>query len=415
MSKTRFLALNELYPYDVILLRRNDDKIPRQIAEFTGGQYSHAAIVASKLVYFESGARGVGFLTFEPDFAFFENGKPVLLADVSKFPEFQVLRHPSIQQEYIEQNRVDLDLGGYGALQACLLDFALPENFRPYPDWGKLSHFVPDKHRWLRWVFQLQRIWKSFTQFQIWPDDEQTPMFCSQLVTKAFQRTNVPLFEDWMIDSKKISPNDLLRSQLVAAPIWRNEDPSSLMKDSNLHEDIAVYLDVWKKLNLVYEQAAELARKWDNLYSKNSDRDKFIEEIRQPDVFKTAFELEQVILNQVSYTFGFDPNVGKYAGSKFYGLPLGQGRFDYSDGSFYEGEVLLGRPHGEGLMHYPDGRSLQGDWYMGEIWGNATVREADGTEMSEYTLGIDSSNLESLTEEIMSHTFLNFLKKENKK
>lgn len=56
----------------------------------------------------------------------------------------------------------------------------------------------------------------------------------------------------------------------------------------------------------------------------------------------------------------------KYSGDFFYNRIIGEGRFEWPDGSFYEGAVKLGLRDGKGTFSMPNHESsYSGDWVKG--------------------------------------------------
>lgn len=56
----------------------------------------------------------------------------------------------------------------------------------------------------------------------------------------------------------------------------------------------------------------------------------------------------------------------------------GIGKFDYSDGSHFEGEFLNGAPHGEGICLYQNGDHYAGEWYRDQPNGRGKMEYANG-------------------------------------
>lgn len=56
----------------------------------------------------------------------------------------------------------------------------------------------------------------------------------------------------------------------------------------------------------------------------------------------------------------------------------GIGKFDYSDGSHFEGEFLSGAPHGEGICLYQNGDRYAGEWYRDQPNGRGKMEYANG-------------------------------------
>jgi hypothetical protein len=56
----------------------------------------------------------------------------------------------------------------------------------------------------------------------------------------------------------------------------------------------------------------------------------------------------------------------------------GIGKYDYSDGSHYEGEFLNGDPHGQGICLYQNGDRYAGDWYRDQPNGRGKMDYHNG-------------------------------------
>ncbi|MBK8502758.1 MAG: hypothetical protein IPL46_11355 [Saprospiraceae bacterium] len=56
----------------------------------------------------------------------------------------------------------------------------------------------------------------------------------------------------------------------------------------------------------------------------------------------------------------------------------GIGKFDYSDGSHYEGEFLNGDPHGQGICLYQNGDRYSGEWYRDQPNGRGKMNYYNG-------------------------------------
>ena len=69
----------------------------------------------------------------------------------------------------------------------------------------------------------------------------------------------------------------------------------------------------------------------------------------------------------------------QYAGEVVNGIPHGQGRMTYKDGSHYDGEWARGKRHGQGTMHWTEmGETYEGNWEAGRRQGQGRMTYADG-------------------------------------
>ncbi|OAV44745.1 caspase family protein [Lewinella sp. 4G2] len=62
----------------------------------------------------------------------------------------------------------------------------------------------------------------------------------------------------------------------------------------------------------------------------------------------------------------------------------GKGKFEYSDGAYYDGRFVGGKFHGIGLLRYPDGGVYAGHWQEGLQHGKGRMTQADGTQYFGY-------------------------------
>jgi hypothetical protein len=56
----------------------------------------------------------------------------------------------------------------------------------------------------------------------------------------------------------------------------------------------------------------------------------------------------------------------------------GNGKFQWSDGSSYEGEYMFGKKHGQGKFIYHDGKMYKGMWTDGKQNGHGILLGKDG-------------------------------------
>ena len=434
-SKNRFLELNKLYPYDIILTRRNRDKYKKRrfvqqtkdriidegIVRITKSSYTHAAIVVSKLIKYESTQNGIKFSPFKPTHVLKKGNDSVLLLDVSDYLEFEVLRHPMIAQIYDEKNSEYISYEPYSTLQYFILQYALKWSYRPYPSWLELSQVFLDKFPKFKKFFNSRQNLREFfgkknsELFLLHQEDRfEKPIFCSQLIVDLFRMTNAPLFpecrEEWLsdqfsvddlsklidptlgnfcIDSKKIYPQDLTKSLMTPAPVWWEGDISNLRNNSSsnnnqkLKNDIKLYTNIWLQLNNEQQRYSDRVKKFskryqhrilkkvkefnDNKRQPAIDDDKFTELVRKPAIFCLLFDLEKVILgeeNSDDLIDDLDSMELNYQGDTFYRLPHGKGRLIYSNSNSED--------------PWPEGRIYEGQFLLGFPHGKGNLIFPDG-------------------------------------
>ena len=69
----------------------------------------------------------------------------------------------------------------------------------------------------------------------------------------------------------------------------------------------------------------------------------------------------------------------RYDGHFLDGVPHGQGKFTYSDGSIYEGECAHDKLNGRGKMTYSDGDVYEGEWHNNQMNGKGIMAYASGS------------------------------------
>lgn len=67
------------------------------------------------------------------------------------------------------------------------------------------------------------------------------------------------------------------------------------------------------------------------------------------------------------------------------GQPV-RGKMIFTDGSIYEGELKNGRYHGQGQFVYPNGRRSEGEFREGKLW-NVTVYDEQGETLARFIEG----------------------------
>jgi hypothetical protein len=70
---------------------------------------------------------------------------------------------------------------------------------------------------------------------------------------------------------------------------------------------------------------------------------------------------------------------GRYDGHFLDGVPHGQGKFTYNDGSVYEGECAHDELNGRGKMTYSDGDVYEGEWLNNQMNGKGIMTYAIGS------------------------------------
>lgn len=73
------------------------------------------------------------------------------------------------------------------------------------------------------------------------------------------------------------------------------------------------------------------------------------------------------------------PDGGRYRGEVVDGLLQGQGRVDYSNGSWYAGQFKDGQPEGTGEWQDGIGAHYQGQFHLGQFHGSGVLERADGS------------------------------------
>ncbi|MET1078713.1 MAG: C13 family peptidase [Pseudomonas sp.] len=82
------------------------------------------------------------------------------------------------------------------------------------------------------------------------------------------------------------------------------------------------------------------------------------------------------------------PDGGRYRGEVVNGLLQGQGRIDYSNGSWYAGQFKDGQAEGSGEWQGTHGEHYQGQFHLGQFHGIGILERADGSRYEgAFTLG----------------------------
>ena len=93
----------------------------------------------------------------------------------------------------------------------------------------------------------------------------------------------------------------------------------------------------------------------------------------------TMEDVQESIRNSwnTPYTVVYYP-FGTYYGPLVNGGFQGKGRFEYDDGTVYEGEYVKSTRHGRGKLRLPDGTVYEGEFTGGQITGKGTMVFPDG-------------------------------------
>jgi len=192
--KRKYLRTEQLQPLDVILTRPRRSVSSKLIATSSWGKYSHAALVLSRNLRFESVAKGVKPTSViyikcevsDNDFVFIE--------ETTEYKYFDVFRHPHLSK------MSPRDLKG---LQKKLIALLPEVIYREYPDAKAFQRFPIAR------PFKI--ILNAYSKIQ----KKAIPgPFCSELVCRLYDRLNLPLF-DTRIHHRQVSPTRLSRSRLI--------------------------------------------------------------------------------------------------------------------------------------------------------------------------------------------------------
>ena len=202
-----YLDVNYLRPGDVVL-SRGSDITSRALARFSGGQYSHAALVLDSHSLFEADDCGVGF-THVPTVLVKVAGGHRKWWEFSDGRRVQVLRHPDLAGRYQDT----IGPPGLRLLDAVSKAVA-PYHGQPYSHLERLagaSQMPAGLQPALRAVL---RLW----QYADWARGQDrnlascvVGLFCSEVIVEAYQQLGVALFDDKR-PAGVVSPNDLGRA-----------------------------------------------------------------------------------------------------------------------------------------------------------------------------------------------------------
>jgi hypothetical protein len=220
-TKRRFLRVAKLLPGDV-LLSRGADPESDQIARFTFGPFSHAAIYVTFGAVFEAIDDGVGFTGLE--FAKHCDYGVGYLLDVSQYANLEVRRHPEVEKQCSTA-------AGTDRVMKTLAEVLIPENGKEYPPLSTLAHAVPMVPSFVVYPFLL------VVARRLGEGSKTVPgLFCSQLVCKALTSLGAyPLRTGPFgrrLPPHKISPNHLQFRRSLLSPV-----PDAIVDDSFLCEE----------------------------------------------------------------------------------------------------------------------------------------------------------------------------------
>ncbi len=190
----RWLTLDDLRPFDVILTRPMFATSSKLIAAVGRGPYSHAALVVDPITRFESVARGVGFSVVERVLVGRRGGRRHLIEDVSRYARLKVLRHPRFAQ---------MVPAGLQNAQQWLLSQAGALNCLAYPPWSAFQQIVA--------ASALPDVVTQLLGRLPGPSAFDGP-FCSELVAALFAAYGLPLFSG--VGHQAVHPSDLAETVL---------------------------------------------------------------------------------------------------------------------------------------------------------------------------------------------------------
>lgn len=199
------INLNDIRPFDVILTRPKNSIVSKGIAHFTKGEYSHAILVISKNVRVESTMNGIIYSTPDLSKCVYMNGRFLVFEDISKYNEFDIYRHP-----YIENLNDDEKY----KLQQELIKIMEIYISKEYPSVSAFEEFFKDNSIAHSLYKSVLPIIKAFE------NKDDTSCFCSELVAELYKYIGINLFER-EVKSDKISPNDLAKSKLRKVEIFK--------------------------------------------------------------------------------------------------------------------------------------------------------------------------------------------------
>lgn len=190
-----FVQSHLLRPLDVVLLR-SPGLVSKEIKTLTFGPYSHAALVMSKTLRFESNDPGVFFSPAKFVHAYVDGGRIYLYDDVSKYVKYDVYRLPQVTA---------MDDNALAALQQRAVALTSKFNFMQYPPFEVFDKLI-ERHTGFdaATVQRLLRL-KSRNENVI-----VAGPFCSQLVAEILQQLGLQVFDSGLA-SEVTSPNDFTR------------------------------------------------------------------------------------------------------------------------------------------------------------------------------------------------------------
>jgi hypothetical protein len=201
LEPTKFLRLDRLQPLDVILsVARQHPKQNWWIKWWSRGNYSHAALVVSSGWWFESDENGCFTAKVPPVHAGLSLGDTIVLADLSKYRQIAVYRHPDLREVTDTQaehfrRRIDVATESF--------------RFHEYPAYDRLLGAVHPSFR--NYARALRSLVKWATR---WTYEPIVPgKFCSETIAHVFQELGIPLF-DGPREPSEVNPSDLARSRL---------------------------------------------------------------------------------------------------------------------------------------------------------------------------------------------------------
>lgn len=94
----------------------------------------------------------------------------------------------------------------------------------------------------------------------------------------------------------------------------------------------------------------------------------------------------------------FEFEGGLYEGEAINGVPNGQGKLTYKDGTVYEGAFANGKPHGQGSFTDGAGHVFNLEWVDGRQQGGMTPQEIE--ELRVWAFKKVDETIDSLINEI---------------